>query len=390
MSIGQNQVLLLLTIVIAIAIGWYLGRYQYRTRSKGLAIKPSGSAHRHRSNLRLLFDSYSDAAIDELLADLDVSVKTLPIHLSIGRHFRQEGEVDRAILIHQNLLAHPQLSSSSSNAVIYELARDYKAAGLYDRAEALLAELVHSREFSDQARRLLLSILERQRDWEEASSLISKWDCKREPDLAKRMAHYHCEIATQALASRAFVDAKKSLTMAKRVDSNNPRVRLLSAKLHVAEGNIRRAIKALREVLNDTPRFSSEALPLLSKYSKESDSEELMLRFLSELYARTSSEQVLIELSAALVKNLRKAEAQDLLEAHLEREQSSALLKVYVKMFFDKDVLVDSKVAIMKSAVLASETQENAYMCAECGYQGSFHWQCPSCAHWESTTSVIQ
>ena len=279
MSIGQNQVLLLLTIVIAIAIGWYLGRYQYRTRSKGLAIKPSGSAHRQRSNLRLLFDSYSDTAIDELLADLDVSVKTLPIHLSIGRHFRQEGEVDRAILIHQNLLAHPHLSSASSNAVIYELARDYKAAGLYDRAEALLAELVHSREFSDQARRLLLSILERQRDWEEASNLISKWDCKREPDLAKRMAHYHCEIATQALVAGAFADARKSLSSAKRVDSGNPRVLLLFAKLHAAEGTLRKAIKMLRDVLVASPRFSSQALPLLAQYTEESGTEELMLRF---------------------------------------------------------------------------------------------------------------
>jgi lipopolysaccharide biosynthesis regulator YciM len=55
---------------------------------------------------------------------------------------RRRGEVERAIRIHENLLARPDLPQAQVHMAHLELARDYISAGLLDRAEKLLLDLV--------------------------------------------------------------------------------------------------------------------------------------------------------------------------------------------------------------------------------------------------------
>jgi len=384
-----HQSFLLLIIVVAIGIGWYLGRRQYRTRSKGVAIKPKGSQRPSRATIRLLIDSYSDTAMDRLVNNLDVSAQTLPIHLSIGRHFRQEGEVDRAILIHQNLLAHPQLNSESSNAVIYELAHDYKTAGLYDRAESLLVELIQTREYCDKARRLLLTILEKQKDWEQAIGLLTRWDCSREPELANKMAHYHCELALESISSNAYYQAQKHLKVARKLELNNPRVQLMFAQVYFGTQDYPRAIKELRSMMRASPKFISEALPLLFECSHITETEDLLFRFLQQLYNDSHSDRVLIALVPLAVSLGYKSEARQVLEQHLKESPSSSILRLYVQTFVNDHGVPNPQVDVLKQAIVASSEQNHSHLCSACGYKGPFYWQCPSCLRWESVHSVL-
>ena len=62
----------------------------------------SGSATKHR--LQLFFDSYTDESLDRFIESLEVKPDTVALHISIGKHFRKQGEVEKAILIHQNLI----------------------------------------------------------------------------------------------------------------------------------------------------------------------------------------------------------------------------------------------------------------------------------------------
>lgn len=387
MSLAADQFQLLVLILVAIGIGWFLGRYQYRTRLKGKAIKPSGGLKGARSPLRLLVDSYSDNALDEMLSGLEVNAKTLPIHLSIGRHFRQEGEVDRAILIHQNLLAHPQLSSEQAHVVTFELAKDYKSAGLFDRAESLLEELVFSRGLSDQSRRLLLSILERQKDWQHAADLISKWDCRRDSELAKRMAHYHCEIATAALDSGRYAAAKSHLAYANKVDGENPRVLLLLAQLSFSEKSPEKAIPYLRILIEKHTVFAPLGLDLLAICSDSNNSRAKMYSFLERVYRDSKSESVLLMLVNELVTLARKREARELLESHIDLYSSARSLAVYAK-FFVASSYTDPKIMRLLDAVGDAAQALPEFRCDDCGFVGGFHWQCPSCFHWESIKPV--
>ena len=52
-----------------------------------------------------------DEAIEVFIRVLEVDSETVETHLALGNLYRRRGEVDRAIRIHQNLIARTTLSA---------------------------------------------------------------------------------------------------------------------------------------------------------------------------------------------------------------------------------------------------------------------------------------
>lgn len=85
---------LLLLLLVAIAIGFYIGR-----RGQGSASEVSYSTLQphYIQGLNYLLNERQDAAIDTFIDALDVNSETLETHLALGNLLRKRGEVDRAI-----------------------------------------------------------------------------------------------------------------------------------------------------------------------------------------------------------------------------------------------------------------------------------------------------
>lgn len=163
------DVLLLALLVVAIATGWWLGRRERRHRGTGPA--PPALARDYFVGLNYLLNDQQDQAIETFIGALEVNSDTVETHLALGNLFRNRSEADRALKIHQNLLARPTLTADQSERVQLELSRDFLALGLLDRAERLLEGLVRDAqddELRASARRLLIDLLEREREWQAA------------------------------------------------------------------------------------------------------------------------------------------------------------------------------------------------------------------------------
>ena len=166
-----NNALLLVLLVLAVAAGWMLGRGGLRMDGAERAQLPS----QYYRGFNFLLDGEEDDAVDAFTEALAVNEDTLDTHIALGSVLRKRGEVDRAIRIHQNLLKRPQLTAVQLHQSHLELARDFIAAGLYDRAEQLLSDLaVQSTEFSATAQRHLLDVHEAQRDWVAATAIADQ------------------------------------------------------------------------------------------------------------------------------------------------------------------------------------------------------------------------
>ena len=66
---------------------------------------------------------------------MDANADTIETHFALGALYRRRGEVERAIRIHQNLLAREALAPEHREQALLALAQDYLRAGLLDRAE---------------------------------------------------------------------------------------------------------------------------------------------------------------------------------------------------------------------------------------------------------------
>ena len=76
-------------------------------------------------SMNYLMTDQHDKALDTFMSMVKVSKDTAETHIILGNMFRNRGEVDRAIRVHQNLIARPELHPKIRQECSIELAKDY-------------------------------------------------------------------------------------------------------------------------------------------------------------------------------------------------------------------------------------------------------------------------
>ena len=107
------------------ASGFFFKVYSDRDRD----LPPRISADYIRG-LNLVLNRRTDEALELFVQMAKVDDDTLETHFALGHLFRRRGEVERAIRVHQNLLARPTLNEAQRHQAVFSLAEDYLGAGL--------------------------------------------------------------------------------------------------------------------------------------------------------------------------------------------------------------------------------------------------------------------
>ena len=252
-----------LLLTVAVAAGWFAGRLGNTSRRSQKVIADEDSV---RDRLQFLFTNYSDQAVENFVQSLAVNRDTVSLHLSIGAHFRHKGETDRAILIHQNLLARPELPARFSPQVTFELALDYLNAGLLDRAEALLHELMGDREYGRKSSLQLIELYQQEKEWGKAAQVAQTLTHgQTDPVVLKMLAYITCEIAEEAFRKDDRWGVQKLAREALEFDRSCVRATFILMKLQIRQGNFREAANQSFKVFDQNPEFGSEAVDRLMK-----------------------------------------------------------------------------------------------------------------------------
>src|ERR1700726_5235651 len=120
------------------------------------------------TGLDFLVTEQPDRALYMFLKLMDANADTIETHFSLGSLYRRRGEVERAIRIHQNLLARESLAPEHREQALLALAQDYLRAGLLDRAEVLFQQVSEVPRLRASALDSLLGVYERQHEWQQA------------------------------------------------------------------------------------------------------------------------------------------------------------------------------------------------------------------------------
>ena len=75
-------------------------------------------------------------------------------------------------MIHQNLLSRPTLESELKNQALYELAKDFHSAGLYDRSEKIFKNLSEISKYKHSCQEELIKLYESTNDWSNALKMV--------------------------------------------------------------------------------------------------------------------------------------------------------------------------------------------------------------------------
>lgn len=379
--------LLFLLLPIAAGYGWYMGRRSVRQDTQ----KQSNQFSRqYVAGLNYLLSDQSDKAVDLFIQLLEVDSETIETHLSLGNLFRQRGEVDRAIKIHQNLITR-QLTMEQRQLALQELARDFLAAGLLDRAEKLWLELTEDSDFEETALSQLQLIYQQLRDWEKAIGVAERLMKFQGKKLAPTVAHYHCELADTQLRDNQRKQAHARFRKALSVDPGCVRASLGLGWLALGEGDHATAAREFTRVLDQDVDFAGEALGPLCESLEKSGEPERIRPLLQQAQEEKAGFCVTLKLAEYVEREEGRQSASELVLRQLRRTPSLRGFHhlMVLQLRGAEEGQAKESLAMLKDLVGEQIKIKATHKCRQCGFAThSLFWQCPSCRQWGTIKPV--
>ena len=335
--------------------------------------------------LNYLLNEQPDKAVDVFIKLLEVDSDTVETHLALGSLFRRRGEVDRAIRIHQNLIARPQLSLLQRKEALMALGQDYMSAGVFDRAERIFIEVVElggSREI--RSLNGLLAIYQQEKAWEKALDILKKLEISTGTSMHLQADHYYCEMATDAIRTNAYDKAQAAIKQALLVDRQSVRASLMLANLEMRNGRHRQAIRALKSVPEQDAEFLTEIIEPLVVCHRELDTMDECVDYLEQTLTAYPRASVIFVIGEYLRNEKSVDLAIDFVSAQLGRHPSirglNRLIYWHLESAHGK---VRDKLQMLYDITSKFLENKPKYRCEHCGYGGKLlHWHCPSCKQW--------
>jgi lipopolysaccharide biosynthesis regulator YciM len=307
------------------------------------------------------------------------------LHYALGNLFRRRGEIERAIRVHQNLLARPDLPIEDQMQALYELGQDYLKAGLLDRAEESFNKLIDT-PYAAQARRALLEIYQREKEWQRAIEAARGLQESGAGSRQKEIAQFYCELAQDELVHTHPDAALAMLENALAADRKNVRATILIGDVHLARGDIEAALLAWRRVEQQSvPHAALVAQRLMDGYRAVGRPQEGVN--LLKAYMAEASSIDLLEVVFKAVLDLNGVEAANQLVSD-ELRRTPTLLgldKLLEARMMSIAPEYQSELAMVRDLVHGYAQKLARYQCSHCGFKArQFYWQCPGCSHWET------
>jgi len=367
-----DQGWILLGLPIAFALGWLASRFDLRQ----LRLDNQRTPKAYFKGLNHLLNEQQDQAIDAFIEAVQSDPDTSELHFALGNLFRRRGEYERAVRVHQHLLARADLSQSDRDRAQHALALDYLKAGLLDRAEQALS-LLEGTAFASMSHLALLSIYERSRDWGQAAAMADKLAQAGEGSFQGRQAHYLCEQALALNSAEQWPAAQTLLERALGLSPHNVRASLTLAQgLHRA-GQGPQALALLIELVQAQAPSLPLVAPHLARWAQECQQVAPVRALLQQAYQLTPSLDVLKALADLTAVDDPEAVPALLLQ-HLDKEPSLVVASQWMQGQTQTPEGLQKAMARAVKPLLR-------YRCAACGFEATQHfWQCPGCQAWDS------
>jgi lipopolysaccharide biosynthesis regulator YciM len=373
----ESTFLLAGLFLLLAAAGWALGRFGERDEQEA----PPPLNIDYLKGLNFLLNEQTDQALEHFLQMVRVDDKTIETHFALGSLFRRRGEVDRAIRIHQNIIARPDLAAEQRDQALFSLARDYQKAGLLDRAEKLYVRLSQGSRFQVESLENLMRIYEQEREWQKSIDAAQQLEVLGGRSLELQIAHYYCELAETAASSG---DYSSALQFVKHAQTGRPRTlrgALVRAQIAQETSDTATALQLYHQIIDEHTYLIAEALPeIVAIHRRENRLPDLDKALRSMV--RKNPEMSTLVAYTAIVNDIGGIPAIDeCVEQYLLKEPTLA-------EFIDMQSVADGEeqaLARTRRAMSKLAKSTPRYQCRECGFSSQrLLWQCPSCRSWET------
>ncbi len=369
----------LLGIPVFFALGWIAARVDINQLISESRTLPRG----YFKGLNFLLDEQPDKAIDAFIEIVKLDPETAELHFALGNLFRRRGETERAIRVHQNLLARPDLAQEHQAHAQYELGQDYLKAGLLDRAEESFYRLADT-QYSAQAGRALLEIYQREKEWVRAIAAAEKLQASGAGGRQREIAQFYCELAEDEMVRTAPDAAMVMLEQALEADRNSVRATILMGDVYMSKGDAASALQIWQRVEHQSvPHVALVAQRLMDGYHAVGRTKE-GLNLLRSYQAEAPSIDLLEVVFKAVLEQEGVEAANQLVSDELRRTPTLLGLDKFLEArLLTTPPGAQSELSVVKTLVHSYTQKLARYQCSYCGFKArQFYWHCPGCSQW--------
>ena len=393
---------LLLTSVGVVSITLLIYLLKDQKSTKNLSRKYRDSIFETQTKIYLnatrhLISGDREQAIQDFLAALEVSKEALEAYFALGELFRTNGEIDKAISVHQSIIARENLSESARVRALKELALDYDEGGLMDKAIDSYKDLLLINKEDRDCIQSLCTIFEAVEDWDDAIKYRKLLSKVTNVSQDKTISHILIQKGYTALYEG---DVNSAIELMNAAISHAPSlsVKVFSIILNLVDGDTDQAKSLSHDFLNEYPQKSRVLLTSLKENEKlknhfpkyETSFESLISYFLTSFKDKNINEYdyMLFKLYFIQRQEEESSNEEKLLKEILKND-IPVKQKLLIQIDLIDALLQDGKVEEAKNIIstmrLKGQDQKIINQCYNCGYESNhYFWRCPQCHQWET------
>lgn len=199
-------------------------------------------------------ETWLERIVEADSADLDA-------YLALARLYREQGDIGRAIRMHQNLLLRTGLSKAEKSEALLELARDFEAGGFVERAVAGFEEALDANPRDREALEHLVKLQGALGEYPRALALVKRWRRFDRPAADREEQRLLLARARAQAADGEADGARTALKRALRKDKTNALAWSMLGELEAERGRDAKAIDAWRKAVSVDRTLGPTLLP---------------------------------------------------------------------------------------------------------------------------------
>ena len=369
-----------------VALVWF-----FRRKRSARKNKPQYCSSEYFTGLNYLLNDEHEKALDIFVKLVESNWEIVDTHFALGKIFRKNGETDKAIKIHQGLIARPSLPEKYRSKVLLELGYDYLGAGWFDRAEGLFKEVLIHDHRSEEARRNLILIYQQEKDWQKAIDVAIDLFKEGSTDVGTIISQYYCELADIAEKKGEISQVKYNAGQALHYDKGSVRALILLADHEMDKQNYKQAIHYFKQIEERDAEFFPVILDKFIECHHRTGQSDKLLTYLAEVESRHQT-LATIEKHAMVIERYRgKESAIDYLTERLRKYPNIKGMHSLISYKTNQaDAGELSLLLDLKSALVKIQHDATEYQCHHCGFQSNtLYWLCPSCKSWAEVKPTL-
>ncbi|MBF0369562.1 MAG: tetratricopeptide repeat protein [Magnetococcales bacterium] len=379
-------------LVVAVACGGLVYRAGFRRgwqegSREGRRARREEESALYLRGLNFLLADEPDKAIEEFIKVVRINSETVEIYLSLGSLFRARGEVGRAIRIHQNIIARPNLPVDIRSGAMFGLAEDFRQGGFVDRAVEAYRQVLEVAPNHQKALAGLQALHESEGRWAAALEILHKLHKVTGQSDPRREAHIRLKMGQEALRESEADRAISQFQAALKVFPGCVEACRLLGEWQLEVGNVRQAIKSFSTLKKTRPsHFFLLVDPLKRAYDLLGDAEGFEKCMSEAVDAPSASARLIIRWSQMLSEAGRLEEAAEVLRKGQIKypgmaEVARRLIALEAKQGNWRDVFY-----VAEGCLDHLTSQHKNFQCSQCGFKSKdIYWKCPQCHRWDTS-----